>query len=228
MILWFLTGLTGGFALMLVGGLFLPRAYFKLAMQTFGAGLLVVSSKGVSVRAATWNDEKNGWQIPGSSKTFEDPNDKMRRLFDKPFGIAVDKPDGGGVIVNPADADLIQTFKAQLAQGDLSETDSTGTETWQKYIPVEKGRKWVRPDWAWYGTQGSANARLPSVIEEFRRKSQSLFDSSRAVKYVIWLLMFGIGAGTPYALAQGSQSLPDDAGPSIQIMIGDLLVGGLL
>jgi hypothetical protein len=223
MILWFLTGLTGGFALMLVGGLFLPRQYFKLAMQTFGAGLLVVSSKGVSVRAATWNDEKNGWQIPSSSKTFEDPNDKMRRLFNKPFGIALDKPDGGGVIVNPADADLIQTFKSQLDQGDL-EADGA----WKKYLPIETGRKWVRPDWAWYGTQGSANARLPSVIEEYRRKSQSLFDSSRAVKYFIWLMMFGIGAGTPYALAQGSQSLPEDAGPSIQITIMDVIVGGLL
>lgn len=223
MILWFLMGMTGGFTLMLLAGLFMPRQYFKLAMQTFGAGLLVVSSKGVSIRAASWNDDKNGWQIPGSNKTFEDPNDKMRRLFNKPFGVAIDKPDGGGVIVNPADADLIQTFKSELAQGNL---ESDGI--WQKYLPVKTGRRWVRPDWAWYGTQGSANAQLPSVIEEYRRKSQSLFDSSRAIKYMIWLMMFGIGAGTPYALAQGSQSLPDDAGPSIPIMINDILIGGLL
>lgn len=97
-----------------------PRAYYDWATTLGGSALLVNHSKGLVLRWARFDEEVGKWKVSlgGDTKHFDDPADKMGRLFGVPFGLC----DWDlGLIFSPADVAVMEVVFGRYRRGELTE-----------------------------------------------------------------------------------------------------------
>lgn len=217
-------GVVTGFVLMVIlpvlsGGL-VSKYYFRLAVTALRTGLLVFRSSGPELKSVRYNDKtgayKTAWK--GDRAEYEDPENMMRRLESKPFGIAIDYPDYRAIIT-PDVIDVAGILKTRKKEGELKTSDG-------KLKPLARLPKGIIPvnvSDARTTAFGSANARAPKIIREFRKKSQSMFNRRNIVTSLMYVILFLVGAFTPAMLARLTENVnTSGSGPTIPI---DVVVG---
>lgn len=170
--------------------------FIELAMNAVGRAILLKrANAGFTLKASRYNSEDGTEQISVSGQTydFEDPHGYMSRFKKKPFGLAHEKR---GTIITPRECDMGRKLADHKREGTLR--DDGGR--YRKYFAFEPGRALVNVDHALNVIQGSAKPTLATTVKEYVKKGQLGFNTSRAMTYGIWLMMFGVGAGTPWLL----------------------------
>lgn len=170
--------------------------FISLAMSSVERAILLKrSNSGYSLKASRFNSDLGTEKVRASGQTynFEDPHGYMSRFKGRPFGVAHEDRE---VLVTPRVAD----FGRELHEHKRDGTWTDDADNRRKYFGFESGEALVNLDHALYAIQGSARPSLADTIETYVEKGQSAFDSGRAVTYIIWLMMFGAGAGAPWIL----------------------------
>jgi hypothetical protein len=187
----------------------LSEWFVELAMASVERAILIKrSNAGFTLKASRYNPNYGTERVTAGGKTYDftDQSNLMSRFKNRPFGLA---HEDRGALINPRIADFGRELHEQKRDGDW--TDAAGNR--RKYFGFERGRALVNLDHALYAIQGSASPTLGDTTETYVEKGQAAFDSGRAVTYIIWLMMFGAGAGAPWILLKLSSSV--DGGASL-------------
>lgn len=229
----FLVVLVAPLAARLLGGRQAAEAvaqhYFDMAAKLYGRLLLVLREGGGLELVQSEHDASIGLEkatLDGEDKHFEDPHNYMSRFYRVPFGLA---DEARGVIINPRICELGEIVKWKREDGMKTETD--GGTYFEGVLPIESDEtRLVHPKYARPIITGSATADLADKVDALMEISQSRFDSSPTVQYLVWLGALGGGFGLVLLAFQVLQSTGGGTpgrGINVPTIVGPLLGVGL-
>jgi len=187
--------------------------------------LIVRSHGGVTLRGAEFDPERGTgmWivRMGGEEKYFNDPNGMMGTWRGKPFGIADEEK---GVIVSPPQIDLGNKLRSMADDRRLHITEQVEqrmdngqtVQVPQHYVagvvPVSKASGLLQLHGARAIIQGDASPGVVEMVNTIVEQMFSLYDSSPAVQYIMWIGSIFAGGAFLWLLLKLNESLSADAG----------------
>lgn len=198
------------------GAAIVAQTYFSMSAKLYGRLLLVLREGGGLDLVNSSHDASIGLEkatLDGEDKHFEDPYNYMSRFYNVPFGIADEER---GVVISPQIAELGELVR--WAREDGIRVESDGRTYFQGVVPIDTSEhRLVHPQDARAIIQGSATADLADKIDDLMEVSQSRFNSTPTMQYLVWLGALGAGFGIVAIAYQLLQSGGGSLGRTIGI-----------